>query len=381
MLPGINIPTSDFWVYFLSICISSVTHELGHALAAVQEDVQLLSVGFYVFTIIPVAYVNLNTEHLNNLPITKRLRIYCAGVWHNLATAFVALLLFFAAPILFKIGYETEVGVKVSEFSHDSPLNEVRGLERGDVITAINGCHVKNAYDWLECLRLAHERFGICTSAEFVAKNDEIMMETVKENDVVECCRKDDIYSFCFEYMEPKVASDSVLPGQFSCLRPRDMVNDDFTKCTEAEGYSCHKGKHCLKPSLNNHTYLLVIQRKNHHPVLYLGLPHDLYKTVFIDQYFPRIALFSFFSPTQFEKLLRYVFIFSMGIGFLNIVPCYGMDGHHIARNLITLLAKKLHKNGDFITFFTVLTIFVGTGVTGPILIFLFYKAVYLESS
>lgn len=381
MLPGINIPLSDFWVYFLSICISSVTHELGHALAAVQEDVQLLSVGFYVFTIIPVAFVNLNSEHLNNLSVTKRLKIYCAGVWHNLATAFIALLLFFASPILFNIGYETGVGVRVTEFTYDSPLKDARGLDKGDIVTSINGCDIKNSYDWIYCLQMAHERFGICTSAEFVAQNDAIMMETVKDNDVVECCSKDDFYSFCFEYMEPKVAGESVLPGQYSCLRPRDMVKDQFTKCNEASGYACARNMHCLKPSLNNHTYLMVIERKDDNRVLYLGMPYDLHKTVFVDQYFPRIALFSFFSPSQFERLLRYVFIFSMGIGFLNIVPCYGMDGHHIARNLITLLAKCLNKNGDFITFFTVLTIFVGTGVTGPILIFLFYKAVYLDNT
>lgn len=376
MLPGINIPASDFWVYFLSLAISSVFHELGHALAAAQEDVQLISVGIYVFTIIPVAFVVLNTEHLNSLPVTKRLRIYCAGVWHNLATAFVALLLFFSSTILFHIGYETGIGVRVVGFTEDSPFIDVRGLENGDVITSVSGCEIKSGYDWPYCLQLAHERYGICTSAEYISLNDEIMSETIKENDVVECCRKDDIYSFCFEYIEPKLAVDSLLPGQYSCLKPRDMVKDKFTKCTDGSGYSCPRGTHCLKPSLNNHTHLLIIERKDNNAVLYLGLPYDLYKTVFIDQYFPRIALFSLFSPAQFEKLLRYVFIFSMGIGFLNVVPCYGMDGHHIARNLIQILAKYLNKNGDFITFFTVFTVVVGTGVTGPILLYLFYKTV-----
>ncbi|XP_037296212.1 LOW QUALITY PROTEIN: membrane-bound transcription factor site-2 protease-like [Manduca sexta] len=380
MLPGINIPASDFWVYFLAIGFSTVFHELGHAMAAAQEDVQLLSVGVYVFTIIPVAFVQINTEHLNSLAVTKRLKIYCAGVWHNIATALVALLLFFSAPILFNIAYETGVGVRVVDFTADSPLKSARGLEKDDIITSVNGCDIKSSNDWMYCLHMAHERFGLCTSAEFVAQNDEIMMETVKENDVVECCRKDDLTSFCFEYMEPKVVAESVLPGQYSCLKPRDMVKEHTIKCTEAGGYSCPRAMHCLKPSLNNHTYFLIIERKDNNAVLYLGVPYDLHKTVFIDQYFPRLKLFSFFSPSQFEKLLRYIFIFSMGIGFLNVVPCYGMDGHHITRNLIQILAKYLNKNGDFITFFTVFTIVVGTGVTGPILVYLFYKAIYFDN-
>ncbi|XP_063826861.1 membrane-bound transcription factor site-2 protease [Ostrinia nubilalis] len=379
MLPGVNIPLSDFWVYFLSIGFCSIFHELGHAMAAAQEDVQLISVGVYVFTIIPIAFVQLNTEHLNSLAIGKRLRIYCAGVWHNIATAFVALLLFFSAPVLFSIAYETDVGVRVTGFTDDSPLKDVRGLDKDDIIMTVNGCDVKNINDWTYCLHMAHDRFGICTSAEFIAQNDEIMMETVKENDVVECCRKDDIYGFCFEYMEPKTA-DSALPGQYSCLKPRDMIKKKFTKCSEGGGFLCPRNTHCLRPSLNNHTYLLIIERKDNNPVLYLGLPYDLHKTVFVDQYFPRLAIFSFFSPSQFEKLLRYIFIFSMGIGFLNVIPCYGTDGHHIARNLIQMLAKYLNKNGDFVTFFTVFTIVVGTGITGPVLLYLFYKTVFVDN-
>lgn len=66
-----------------------------------------------------------------------------------------------------------------------------------------------------------------------------------------------------------------------------------------------------------------------------------------------------------------------MGIAFLNILPCYGTDGHHIARNLIQMLAKYLNKNGDFVTFFTVFTVVIGTGMTVPLLLYVFYKAIY----
>lgn len=379
MLPGVNIPASDFIVYFISIALSSILHELGHAMAAAQEDVQLVAVGVYVFTIIPVAFVQLNTEHLNSLSVSKRLRIYCAGVWHNIACAFIALILFFSAPILFNIGYASDIGVRVTEFTSDSPFNDLRGLEVKDVIKGLNGCEVKNMRDWSFCLHMLHERIGICTSGEFIAQNDEVMMESFKENDVVECCRAEDVLNLCFEYMEPKVAGDSALPGQYTCLKPRDMVKKGFVKCTEVDGYMCPKNMHCLKPSLNNITYFLVIDRNEKAPVLYLGLPYDLQRTIFVDQYFPRSSILSGFSPVQFEKLLRYIFIFSMGIGFLNVIPCYGMDGHHIAKNIIQILAKYLNKNGDFVTFFTVFSVVVGTGVTAPVLLYLFFKAIYLD--
>lgn len=378
MVPGVNIPLSDFWAYFLAIALSSMFHELGHAMAAVQEDVQLFSVGVHVFTIIPIAFVQLSTEHLNSLSATKRLKIYCAGVWHNIATAGMAIIIFFFIPILFSIAYESDIGVRVTGFTHDSPLKDVRGLEIDDKITAVNACPVKNYDDWQHCLHKAHDRYGICTTAEFVSQNDEIMMENVRDNDVVECCRTEDTYSFCFEYMEPKNAVDSVLPGQYSCLRPRDMIDETkFSKCTEAGGYTCPTGLHCLRPSLNNHTFLIIVERKDYDPVLYLGLPYDLHKTVYVDQYFPRLSFLALFSPQELEKLLRYIFIFSMGIGFLNIVPCYGTDGHHIARNLIQILAKYLNKDGEFVTVCTIFTVIVGTGVTVPMVFYLFYQAIF----
>ncbi|CAH2269005.1 membrane-bound transcription factor site-2 protease [Pararge aegeria] len=380
MLPGVNIPASDFWVYFMAIGFSSIFHELGHAAAAAQEDVQLLNIGVYVFAIIPIAFVELNTEHLNSLSITKRLKIYCAGVWHNVALAFIAMLLFFSAPILFSIAYKTDIGVRVTGFTSDSPLIKPRGLEDSDVILSINGCPIKNAKDWSYCLHVAHDRYGICTSAEYIAQNDEILMETIKENGIVECCPKDNLYSICFEYMEPRTLIVPGLAGQYSCLKPRDMVKNKVTKCTEATGHKCPQNMHCLKPLLNNETYLLIVEREDNNAVLYLGLPYDLHKTVFVDQYFPRSAVISFFSPMQFEKLLRYIFIFSLGIGLLNVLPCYGTDGHHIAKNMIQWLALYLNKNGDFITFFTVFTVVVGTGITVPILLYLFYKTIFIDN-
>lgn len=377
VMPGINIPASDFFVYFMAIAYCSLIHELGHAMAAADEEVQVLSIGFFVCTIIPVAFVQLNTDHLNSLDITRRLKIYCAGVWHNVATSLIAILLFFSTPTLFSLAYDTEQGVRIVDFMDDSPFRDVRGFDKGDVITSINQCEVKNGGDWHQCLLVAHERYGICITPEYVSQNDELAMETIKDNDVVECCRKDDIYSFCFEYIEPLTAADSVLPGQYSCLKPRDMVMYGYEKCTLAESWTCSAGKHCLKPCLNNHTYLIIIQRKDNNPVLYLGQPIDVYKTVIIDQYFPKLSAFAFFSPMQFEKLMKYIFIFSMGIGFLNIIPCYGTDGHHIARNIIQFLATYFKRGNEFVQFGTMLTVFIGTVVTVPMLVFLFFKAIY----
>ncbi|KAG7299186.1 hypothetical protein JYU34_017729 [Plutella xylostella] len=377
IVPGVNLPLDDFWIYFMSIAVSTVLHEFGHALAAVNEDVQLLSFGITVYAILPMAYVQLNTDHLNSLSINRRLRIYCAGVWHNLVTALIALLLFLATPTLFSLAYKSNLGVRVMGIPDYSPLKGERGIGHEDVITSLNGCKVNNALDWRNCLMKSHERYGLCITAEYISQNDEMIVEAYQHDNAYVCCKLNYMDSLCFEYIEPKNADADVvvLPGQFYCLEPRKIVENSYQLCTETDEYRCKKNHHCLRPSLNNATYLLILQRQQYHPVLYLGTPREL-EVLTVDQYFPRLNVLSLFSPKQFERFTYFVFIFSMGIGFLNVIPCYGADGHHIARNLIQLLAQYLNKDSNFVTLYTMITIIFGTIVTWVSLFYLFLRAI-----
>ena len=49
VLPGVNMPLEDLGYYFVTLLVCSVIHEAGHALAAVHEDVRVLSFGGLVF--------------------------------------------------------------------------------------------------------------------------------------------------------------------------------------------------------------------------------------------------------------------------------------------------------------------------------------------
>lgn len=380
IIPGVNVPSSDFLVYFVSLAFSSIVHEFGHAIAANNEHVQVISVGICIVTIIPVAFVQLNNNHMHELSPLRRLRIYSAGIWHNLICAFLALLLYYSTPSIFNFGYESNVGVRVTGFTQNLPFMQThRGMAKEDVIVAINGCRINNMRDYTYCVKRASERFGICISREFIARYDEVITETVKDNDVVDCCSKDEKQlRLCFEYIEPKNPGDSTLMSQYSCLKPREMLNEDFDICWEYSGYTCQPNRHCLKPSLPNTTHFMMIERKNRLTILYLGSPLDLY-AINVDQYFPRVSLFTSFTPMQFEKLMRYVFLFSMGIAFINIMPCYGMDGHHMARTMIEICARRFNKREEFVVFFTVFTLVIGTCMTLPIMFYLFFKVIVLE--
>lgn len=122
VIPGINLPASEILFYSATLIICSVLHELGHALAAVKEDVQVLNIGVTVFYILPVAYVNLNSENLKSIDPWKRLKILTAGIWHNLLLSFVCYLAYLSLPAILSIAFNTGKGVAIYEASKMSPL-------------------------------------------------------------------------------------------------------------------------------------------------------------------------------------------------------------------------------------------------------------------
>lgn len=91
-----DVPFNEMGYYTITLAICSIVHELGHALAAAREDVQLFGLGILIVFTIPIAYVQINNEQLFSLPLRNQLRITCAGIWHNiiLATVAAAILVF-----------------------------------------------------------------------------------------------------------------------------------------------------------------------------------------------------------------------------------------------------------------------------------------------
>ena len=67
VIPGVTFPISDVGVYGLSLFLSTVFHELGHALAADCQDVKILGYGLLIIFIVPAAYVGKYSLGLLNL--------------------------------------------------------------------------------------------------------------------------------------------------------------------------------------------------------------------------------------------------------------------------------------------------------------------------
>ena len=56
--------------------------------------------GLFVMFIFPGAYVDLCSDHLQIISPIRQLRIFCAGVWHNLVIVIVSIALIQMHPFL-----------------------------------------------------------------------------------------------------------------------------------------------------------------------------------------------------------------------------------------------------------------------------------------
>ena len=70
--------------------------------------------GLFLLLLYPGAFVDLSTEHLQAVSPLRQLRIYCAGVWHNLVMVIVAAGVLGGLPVLLWPFYTTGVSVAVT---------------------------------------------------------------------------------------------------------------------------------------------------------------------------------------------------------------------------------------------------------------------------
>lgn len=332
LIPGVNLPINEIGYYIAALAINSVVHELGHGLAAVLEDIPIKGFGFHVLLIIPMAYTQLDSDQLNALRTWKRLKVLCAGIWHNLLLAAIAYLLFVTAPVMLSAMYRVNESVMVTNIKNNSPLLGPKGLEEGDIITSINSCEIRNEVSWFGCLlESLQSQPAYCISPDFVHLNDESVPISHKNDGLIECCNVENKASNCFEYMVDVNEEDVALP-QHMCLNIRKVVENSFGYCHHKP--TCSEG-HCFKPMINNFTTIMQIRRDRKPDVIYIGHPGDLTRTMRISQFVPKTSFFRPGFADAIQLLLKYVTVFALGLAIINVIPCFGFDGQHIVGTLL----------------------------------------------
>lgn len=76
VVPGVNMPMSDFPLVGFTLVVTLSFHELGHAFAAATEKVKTEGVGLFFALVMPGAFVRLEEGLLPQLPPRAQLKVY-----------------------------------------------------------------------------------------------------------------------------------------------------------------------------------------------------------------------------------------------------------------------------------------------------------------
>lgn len=359
VVPGLNLPASELGYYGVALIVCSIFHELGHAIAAVREDVHLVNIGVNILFILPVAYVNLSTEKFNSLNPWRMLRITCAGVWHNVVLAVFAYMLYCILPYLFSVLFYVNNGVFVAEVYKNSPLLGQRGLSPGNTIVRINDCDIKNETSWEECLKqIGSSKPAFCADSDLIHNLDESVPLRHTGNGFYDCCSENKNGHLCFEYLESNDGIIEIPPHV--CLPVRIVIEKSPKFCTNS-AKNCFGNLHCIRPMLANNTNLFKIKVIGKRDVVYIGLATDLLYTVRVSQYIPKYVFQSSVVPDFISKVLKYFVVFSGGLAIVNVIPCIFMDGQHIANGLVHIFLGKTLGSVHNINFTSLIISLCGT--------------------
>ncbi len=156
LIPGVTIQSSTNIAYFLlAVPIVLVMHEGAHGIVATLEKIKIKTGGFAVFIALFAGFVEPDEEEFAKARKISRLRVIGAGATSNVIFSFViaGLLLFNPSFALImpdgirNILYSEPLGVPIISVEPGSGA-EKAGLQKDDMITAINGVHISLPQDF-----------------------------------------------------------------------------------------------------------------------------------------------------------------------------------------------------------------------------------------
>ncbi|XP_077365695.1 membrane-bound transcription factor site-2 protease [Festucalex cinctus] len=332
VVPGVNLPTSHLVYFFLALLLSGVIHELGHAVAALREQVRVNGFGMFVFVVYPGAFVDLFTTHLNIVSPAQQLRIFCAGVWHNFVLCVVALAFLFLLPLFLFPFYSTSAGALVTEVAQGSAADGPRGLSSGDIVTALEECPVAGVDDWNGCLsRLAHApQTGYCVPAAGLQPSWAHGRAFKRLDGTMDCCSNNSLTDLCFSYIKPHTSE-----REYACMPVRKMVTG--TRVCRGDR-DCDAGAGpaiCVTPSLQNQTRFIRVVHPPEAHMLFVGYPPHLQHSVSLTNFVPRFSFLHLDLPVFLETFCKYVFSLSGALAVVNSVPCFALDGQWMLNALL----------------------------------------------
>ncbi|CAF1233906.1 unnamed protein product [Adineta steineri] len=338
IIPGINVPLEHIPHFFVALLLCTIFHEFGHAVAASAEQIRVNGCGYFLFLLYPGAYVDLHQEQLQMISAVRQLRIYCAGVFHNMVLVVIALIFLVFNPIFLRYFY-TE-GATVYRVAKDSPIRDL--LPIYSIIQSIDACTVNTSDDWYQCLRSINDQHpqqssGYClTQTEIQTHSSHIELNQTTHYD---CCQNLSQKNYCFLYHSKQYPDQNgaCMEARIVTKHPPCFLNSDC--------HSYNNDASCIHPfSADNITRLIRIAHSNGPPILFVGSIHEIYRTIGIQSYKPNYIYLPTILIHDIPLFFQYLGAFSFALAFFNAVPCYALDGQYILSSFVEYLSPTLFK-------------------------------------
>uniref|UniRef100_A0A7N0SXS5 Endopeptidase S2P n=1 Tax=Kalanchoe fedtschenkoi TaxID=63787 RepID=A0A7N0SXS5_KALFE len=382
---GLGISFSNFLYIFVSTLIAVSVHELGHAVAAASEGIQMEYISVFLAVLFPGALVAFNSEVMQVMNKSISLRVYCAGIWHNAVCCAISALILFLLPLMLFPLYSHAENPVVLDVSNLSPLYGY--LSPGDVIVSLDGMRIHREREWTDVIAAMDEHLKqyspLNSSADYkpmsvyssgkgycVPRHLTLQDEKVYMSNATSACPGELTEFVEIGCLEP-TDFDNSLEGR-TCLSGMDVVK--LPKCGKAwvtdnsSSCPCRPEDVCMSPAqFPGQAWIEIIYSKPYltncsqegekHAVLashinnlasiscggtfvYVGDMVALAQSVQLTEYLPRWPFkFGFRFPACLEKLLVCTFYTSLALALLNSLPVYFLDGEAILEVVISNLA------------------------------------------
>ena len=388
LIPGVTIPAGDFWYMIVAISFAAVLHELGHALAAGAHNARISAVGAFLALAVPGAYVRING--LDNLSPIAQLRVYCAGVWHNVVSAMVALATVLLLPMFMSGAYKRGHGALVVDVPRLSPLHG--HLQPGDIILGMGRFSVIDGgpsfRGAIASLIHANDSVGFCVSSNVLRD---------MANPSNHCCEHTFLHASqrsgrtqCFQEQDRAHSTlcldPAVVSSRPTCRRTSDCdsahveINDHPVRAMSA-AYSNtgskrirssrtqnarkertgtkplpHHDEKCIIPVLPKDQQLIDVRVRSVQSgetvhFFYEGFPQILGQSVTVSSYVPRMwdrmpwwwtrVVAAVDVPNKLERLLQYFSSISLGLAIINMAPVLYFDGEASSGLFVELFVRK----------------------------------------
>lgn len=381
VMPGVNLPWNQLYYYITTLVITGGFHEVGHAIAATKENVKINSFGFFLWLLYPGAFVELNTVQLEIVSPLKRLRIFTAGVWHNLVLALVSFVFLSFFPYILLPFYTTNQGIAVTWIDNEITISSK--LQSGSVVNSVNRCPISSVRNWYTCLQSvnANPIDGYCNTITFVKTFNSSLPNLINnEFKELDCCNDTNTYRFCYHYDKVRVYSRlknlnengshvlSKAVHDHACL-PARLTMSSKPHCYLNK--DCNINMLCLKPLTGKLTRIIRIGHSSGQDILYVGDPRELSSSIMVSDYVPKHNYISPNLPGQISLIFKYLFSISSALALLNMVPCFYLDGHQVLRMLLLIIFPH---SSSLRPKLEVMIVFFCTFLLAYLLLFAFYS-------